>query len=254
MEENSVENKDLSLPKETVGVNGAQKQIAGAIIIAGVVIAGAILLKGNPTTIVDSKGKRLTTDAKVFNQCLDSGKYAKAVADSKTEGSVAGVQGTPKGFILKEGQVVSTIDGAEPTEMIKQKIDKALTENSSVIKTIKLAPVISSDFILSGGSGATVTVLEYGDFQCPFCGRFFKETEKTIIDGYLKDGKINFVYRDFAFLGPESIRSAEAARCAGEQNKFWEYHDYLFNHQNGENQGNFSDIYLKSFAGELKLK
>src|SRR3989344_1080322 len=58
-------------------------------------------------------------------------------------------------------------------------------------------------------------------------------------------------WRDFAFLGEESFKAAEAARCAGEQGKFWEYHDYLFNHQNGENDGAFADKNLKSFAKTL---
>ena len=264
MEENIIENKDgisiqikdLNVPKENPGKN--QAQIAGAIIIAGLIIAGAILLKGGSTsTIVDSKGQQLVANAKVFNQCLDSGKYAKAVADSKIEASTAGVQGTPKGFILVNSGIVNTIDGAEPTEIVKQKIDKALAGSEKTIPNIKLAPVSNSDFIMGNkdSSVATgVTIIEYADFQCPFCGKFFKETEETLIKDYLQAGKIRFVYRDFAFLGAESVQAAQAARCAGEQGKFWEYHDYLFNHQNGENQGNFSDLYLKSFAGELKLK
>ncbi|KKT18918.1 MAG: DsbA oxidoreductase, partial [Candidatus Nomurabacteria bacterium GW2011_GWB1_43_7] len=70
---------------------------------------------------------------------------------------------------------------------------------------------------------------------------------------YIKNGDVLFVYRDWAFLGPESVKSAEAARCAGDQGKFWEYHDYLYNHQNGENQGAFSDPNLKSFAQILNL-
>ncbi|MDO8659873.1 MAG: thioredoxin domain-containing protein, partial [Candidatus Parcubacteria bacterium] len=61
------------------------------------------------------------------------------------------------------------------------------------------------------------------------------------------------VYRDYAFLGPESVKSAEAARCAGDQEKFWEYHDYLYSHQNGENKGAFADANLKSFAKKIGL-
>ncbi len=60
-------------------------------------------------------------------------------------------------------------------------------------------------------------------------------------------------YVHFAFLGPESQWAAEASECAGEQGKFWEYHDYLFTHQNGENQGAFSKDNLKGFAAALKL-
>src|SRR3990167_2108621 len=108
------------------------------------------------------------------------------------------------------------------------------------------------DFVL-GNPAAKVVLVEYGDFQCPFCGKFFKTTEKQLVDIYIKQGKAVLVWRDFAFLGEESFRAAEAARCAGEQNKFWEYHDYLFNNQRGENEGAFSDSILKSFAKTLKL-
>src|SRR3989344_4481574 len=108
------------------------------------------------------------------------------------------------------------------------------------------------DFVL-GSPAAKVVLVEYGDFQCPFCGRFFKTTEQQIVDTYVKTGKAAFLWRDFAFLGEESFRAAEAARCAGEQGKFWDYHNYLFNHQNGENKGAFADQNLKSFAKTLGL-
>src|SRR3989344_6092423 len=100
---------------------------------------------------------------------------------------------------------------------------------------------IQKDDFVSGNPAAKIVLIEYGDFQCPFCGRFFKTTEQEIKEKYIKSGEAVFVWRDFAFLGEESFRSAEAARCAGEQGKFWEYHDYLFNNQKGENEGAFSD-------------
>lgn len=104
-----------------------------------------------------------------------------------------------------------------------------------------------------GNPEAPVTIVEFGDFQCPFCGRFFKTTEQQIIDTYVKAGKAKFVYRDFAFLGDESEWAAEAAECANEQGKFWEYHDYLFTHQQGENEGAFAMKNLKSFARVVGL-
>ncbi|MEK7087440.1 MAG: DsbA family protein [Patescibacteria group bacterium] len=112
--------------------------------------------------------------------------------------------------------------------------------------------VTSSDFVL-GDQNAPVTIVEYGDFQCPFCGKFFKETESVLRENYIKTGKVKFIYRDFAFLGQESFWAANAARCAGEEGKFWEYHDYLYSNQRGENQGAFSKINLKSFAATLGL-
>lgn len=114
-------------------------------------------------------------------------------------------------------------------------------------------PAVSSDDFILGDKNAPVTFIEYGDFQCPFCDRFFKETEPILRDKYVKTGKVKFIYRDFAFLGPESAWAANAAKCAGEQGKFWEYHDYLFNNQQGENRGAFTKDNLKSFASVLGL-
>ncbi|KKW28858.1 MAG: DsbA oxidoreductase [Parcubacteria group bacterium GW2011_GWB1_52_7] len=99
-----------------------------------------------------------------------------------------------------------------------------------------------------------MTVVEFSDFQCPFCGRFYKNVEPRLLDEYVKTGKVRFVYRDFAFLGDESTWAAEAAECADEQGKFWEYHNYLFERQNGENQGAFSKVNLKSFAKAVGLE
>ena len=79
-----------------------------------------------------------------------------------------------------------------------------------------------------GNANATVTLIEYGDYQCPYCGEFFSQTEPQIIQNYVNTGKVRFVFRDFAFLGPESTAAAEAAQCAEDQNKLWAYHDALY--------------------------
>lgn len=104
-----------------------------------------------------------------------------------------------------------------------------------------------------GNAAAPVAIVEFADFQCPFCGRFYETTAKEIIYTYVKTGKAKLIYRDFAFLGEESGWAAEASRCAGDQGKYWDYHNYLFEHQKGENQGSFAKNHLKSFALELGL-
>ena len=81
---------------------------------------------------------------------------------------------------------------------------------------VSLAPVDPADRVL-GNPEAKVTLVMYEDFQCPFCERFFTDSEKNIRNTYVQDGSVQLVYRDFAFLGPESDRAAEAARCAGDQ-------------------------------------
>ncbi|MES2315558.1 MAG: thioredoxin domain-containing protein [Patescibacteria group bacterium] len=250
------ENTQESMPEMATPVanivtkNNNQSQIAGAIVLAGLIIAGAILLKGGSGLIAP---KDLSKASPLFNACLDSGKYTSAITDAKAAGSTVGVTGTPKGYIVSAGKVVSTIDGAEPFNDVKKKIDDAIAGKGIPQNNIKLDAVTNKDFAV-GNPQAAVTIIMYEDFQCPFCGRFFQDSEKSIRSIYVKDGTVQFVYRDFPFLGAESYKSAEAASCANEQGKFWEYHDYLYSHQMGENQGAFSDTNLKSFAGTLKLK
>lgn len=104
-----------------------------------------------------------------------------------------------------------------------------------------------------GDQNAKISIVEYSDFQCPFCGRFQKTVSAPLIEAYVKTGKANFVYKHMAFLGPESAWSAVASECAADQGKFWEYHDLLFARQNGENQGAFNKDKLIGFGKELGL-
>lgn len=106
---------------------------------------------------------------------------------------------------------------------------------------------------VKGDANAKVTVTAFADYQCPFCEKFYSETETNIVKDYVNTGKVKFVYKQLAILGKESTDAANASLCAKEQNKFWEYHDYLFTHQPGENQGGFSVDNLKKFAGEIGL-
>lgn len=108
------------------------------------------------------------------------------------------------------------------------------------------APVI-------GNANVKVTIVEYGDYQCPYCKRYFENNESMFRSEYISTGKARFVWKDYAFLGQESLWAAEAARCADEQSKFWQYHDYLYIHQGAENSGAFSKVNLKQFAVALGL-
>ena len=104
-----------------------------------------------------------------------------------------------------------------------------------------------------GTADAPVTIVEYGDFQCPSCGAFARNTEAELIRRYIDTGKARLVWKNFAWIGDESKRAAQAAACAGDQGKFWEYHDYLYAHQRGENTGYLTNANLKTFASALSL-
>lgn len=81
-----------------------------------------------------------------------------------------------------------------------------------------------------GDSNAPVTIVEFSDYECPFCARFYSETEGLIQSNYIDTGKVKFVYRDFPLnsIHPQAQKAAEAAECAGEQGKYWEMHEKLF--------------------------
>ncbi len=75
---------------------------------------------------------------------------------------------------------------------------------------------------------------------------------RPVLQSYIDSGKVNLVYKHSAFLGQESVWAAQAAECAADQGKFWEYHDLLFDKQNGENVGTFTKENLIKYAKELK--
>jgi protein-disulfide isomerase len=104
-----------------------------------------------------------------------------------------------------------------------------------------------------GSENAPVTVEEYSDFQCPYCARAAETIDPQVEQDYVGDGRVKLVFHTVALIGQESIWAAEAAECANDQGKFWEYHDKLFENQHGENQGAFSIDNLKRFAQELGL-
>lgn len=99
-----------------------------------------------------------------------------------------------------------------------------------------------------GPATAPVTIIEFSDYQCPYCRRWAEQVEGQILKTY--GDKVRLVYRDFPLtsIHPEAMPAAEAANCAGEQGKYWEYHDALFK----QSQGLGQEAYL-AYARELGL-
>ena len=104
-----------------------------------------------------------------------------------------------------------------------------------------------------GNPDAKITIVEFGDYQCTFCYKFHDETMKKIDQAYIKTENVNFVYRDFPLNGPQSILASEASYCAQKQNKFWEYHNTLYDNWGGENTGWITKNVLIGFANDIKL-
>lgn len=125
---------------------------------------------------------------------------------------------------------------------------------------------IGQNDVILGDPNAPVTIIEFADYQCPFCAKFFKETQATIKTDFIDTKKAKLVFKDLAFLGPESLNAALAAKCARDQRKFWEFHDKIFDTewkeiekvmagqmQSSENNGNLNLNLFKKMAGDLGM-
>jgi protein-disulfide isomerase len=112
-----------------------------------------------------------------------------------------------------------------------------------------------------GDPNAPIKIEEFSDFQCPFCERFHQETEPLLRQYYIDTGKVQFVYRSMGNWVSQNIGGARtesqdaalAAYCAGDQNKFWEMHAYLFANVRGEDAGSFTDRRIQAIAEKAGL-
>ena len=115
---------------------------------------------------------------------------------------------------------------------------------------------IDNDPII-GNPDAPITIIEFSDFQCPFCARFHTQTLPLIMNEYIQEGKVKLVFRDFPIqsIHPNALPASVAAECANEQSKFKEMHDALFENQNEWNNQETADALalFSQYATEIKL-
>lgn len=121
-----------------------------------------------------------------------------------------------------------------------------LQRHSGTVDTSMGSPIL-------GSVNAPITIVEFGDYQCPQCDKWFREVSPSIEDNYIKTGKANLVFVDLAFFGPDSTKAAEASYCANDQGKYWEFHNLLYSNQRGTNDGWANSDNLKKFASQLGL-
>lgn len=167
--------------------------------------------------------KDLKLDSKKFDSCLDDGKYAQKVKDDSSYGATVGVSGTPTFFI--NGVIVV---GAQPQAEFEKVIDAELKDGSGdkVTADGKRVEVKTGVGYIDGSKNAKVKVVEFSDFECPFCARAFP-TIKALQAKY--GDKLSLEYRHYPLpFHPNAQKAAEASECAGEQGKFWQMHDKMF--------------------------
>ena len=122
--------------------------------------------------------------------------------------------------------------------------------NESLLTNTKL---MENGSPMIGATNAQISIVEFGDYQCTFCYKFHQDTFNNIQIEYIDSGKVNYVYRDFPLNGHDSVLAAEASYCAGDQGKYWNYHNLLFTNWAGENTGWININSLTKFAIQVDL-
>ncbi len=135
-----------------------------------------------------------------------------------------------------------------------QQIAEAPTPSAPEVPQAPATPATVDDDPVLGSQDAPVTLIEFTDYQCPFCGRHYTNTYGQLKKDYIDTGKVKYVVRDFPLgFHPHAQKTAEATECADDQGKFWEMHDKIFETQ--ATWSNATDIIptLKQYAADLKL-
>jgi protein-disulfide isomerase len=127
----------------------------------------------------------------------------------------------PRRFPLVLGLSIATLAGA------------ATPVSAQSTEELRRAPIQVHGAPAKGDEKAVITLVEFSDYECAYCGRHFRETLGRIESDYIKTGKLKYVFRDFPLesIHPRAFKAAEAAHCAGEQGRYWQMHDHLFTHQ-----------------------
>ncbi len=177
----------------------------------------------------------LGLDTAKFDSSLDSDSPLNEINKDFSDGQVAGVQGTPSFFIGKRDGNAQMVVGAQPYSAFKSAIDDILNGKSTAAEDPRLnvKALMDTDDPKIGRDTAPVVIVEFSDFQCPFCERFFTQSFGKIKSDYIDTGKVQFVYRDFPLsFHPHAEKAAVAAECAFQQGKWEEFHNLLFQKQN----------------------
>lgn len=230
-----------------------------SIIVSSIMISASILYsfgdfdfsakKSNTTapTLSDANSiagiiEDIDVDLDKFNACVAEDKFASEIEKDTTDGQAAGITGTP-GFIVgtlgDDGQVNGVvISGAQAYATFKDAIDKQIAGTGE--KSAKVN--IDDDPIKGNKDKAKVAIVEFSDFECPFCQRFHSDTFSQIVSDYIDNDKAIYVYRDFplSFHEPKASEAANAANCVREvagDDKFFEFSTIYYKNTQSNGKG-----------------
>ncbi len=214
----------------------------------------------DPTDAFASYATASGIDTDAFRECLASGKFDQAIAEDMAAGEAAGVSGTPS-FVIN-GQLLV---GAQPPAVFQQALETILAGGSIVepepeaLEPAQPLDIPLGDAPVKGDPDAPITIVEYSDYQCPFCSRFANETLPSLVEQFVDTGKVKLVFKDFPLsqIHPQAQQAAEAARCvrelSGTDEAYWQMHDRLFETQEEWSGAANAAGLFAGYAGDLGL-
>ena len=205
-------------------------------------------LSAGAAEIMTNMANSLGADRDEFSACMESSRHDAAVQVNLDEALRLGVQSTPSFFI--NGFPLS---GARPFETFEY--GTALAKEGTLAAAYARPLPETDNAYAIGDPNAPVEIIEFTDFQCPFCSRHYSETFTRVKENYVDTGKVRYVFKDFPLINihPQAVKAAEAARCAGDQEQYLEMHDMLFETQAEWNGRTDADQLFKEYAATLGL-
>jgi protein-disulfide isomerase len=160
---------------------------------------------------------------------LSNAVYAQSGTKDQSQNDLAALRTDVKALQVEQHQILSRLD-----------------ELKQLLQAHGQPPPVSSVSVrgetFRGDSGAHVAIIEYADFECPYCGEYERQVFPQLLTDYIETGKVKYFYRDLPLpMHAHAMPAARAAHCAGEQGKFWEMHDSLFAKQNALSAPAFLD-------------
>jgi len=142
--------------------------------------------------------------------------------------------------------IIAIIASASVFQTGNEALNLDMGQTHGTVSTAMGSPIL-------GSASAPITIIEFGDYQCEQCYKWYHTTKDSIVQNYIETGKANLIFVDLAILGRDSPKAAAATYCAEEQGKYWEYHGLLYTYQEGVNSGWANSERLKAFAQSLEL-
>lgn len=140
--------------------------------------------------------------------------------------------GSPKTKFIALGIIGAIIIGVVSFGVVSP---DSFVVGNSLDSRLSLDPENGSPIL--GSPTAPVTIVEFGDYQCPFCQKWNVQVKPSIVKNFIETGKSKLIYVDLAIIGPDSIKAHAGSYCADEQGLYWPYHDYVYANQGHENDG-----------------